>query len=269
MKPDGSYESLDGSAQLLVALEQGDRITSLRTDGREWLLPDLSLPASHYPVTFIRPGFGGWDECIPTVAACVHNGAELADHGDAWQLPWTPTSPSSARVDLASVPLRFSRTIHSTQSGFRFAYSVSNLTSEPQEFLWSAHPQFKGRDITVDFGPAALNWSDEAGNPEEWNPTEPFRETEQGTGRKLYLDSPSLVSRATLRHASSGSNLELAWSVPELGIWIDHCAFAREPVIAVEPCTSRGDALTTAQHPVVLGPSQTLSWDLSVTNLRD
>ena len=40
--------------------------------------------------SFVGSGLAGWDECIPTVAACTGaDGRAVPDHGSVWARAWT------------------------------------------------------------------------------------------------------------------------------------------------------------------------------------
>jgi hypothetical protein len=85
-------------ARVVVLPELGGKIISLIriASGCEYL---ISLPSNE---DFRKPSFGGtfvdynnvgFDECIPTIAACDYPegtfaGFQLPDHGDVWSLPW-------------------------------------------------------------------------------------------------------------------------------------------------------------------------------------
>jgi galactose mutarotase-like enzyme len=96
----------------------------------------------------------GWDECLPSVAACsvqTEGGpAEIPDHGDLWRVPWTilDHTPQSAALSAAcfSLPLTLKRnlTLSETPSGVRLHldYRLTNTGTHPAPWSWSAHPLF-------------------------------------------------------------------------------------------------------------------------------
>ena len=71
----------------------GGKITSLRSvrTGEEFLLPPLG---GYYRVSpfanFSESDGGGFDECLPSVAACEGSPGQssVPDHGDLWRLNW-------------------------------------------------------------------------------------------------------------------------------------------------------------------------------------
>ncbi len=97
---------------------------------------------------------GGWDECLPSVAACkVHTEAgpaDIPDHGDLWRLPWTVLDQTPQSVTLSagcfSVPLTLKRSlaISEIENGVRLSlgYRLTNTGSVPIPWSWAAHPLF-------------------------------------------------------------------------------------------------------------------------------
>ncbi len=101
----------------------------------------------------------GWDECLPSVAACsvefAGEQAEIPDHGDLWRVEWEPVETKgegrqTSSVSLAgkcfSLPLGLERTIFlaEIESGWRLslAYRLTNLGSAPAPWSWAAHALF-------------------------------------------------------------------------------------------------------------------------------
>jgi len=92
----------------------------------------------------------------------------------------------------------------------------------------------------------------------------------RGSGRKLYAAPDAQIGTVGLLDAD-GSWLRLTWDpalVPYLGIWLDNGAYARHPVIALEPATGFYDDLARAvsNHRVPqVHPEQPLRWSLEVS----
>ena len=96
--------------------------------------------------SFALSDAGGWDECLPSVAACSMGKVEIPDHGDVWRRPWTVVTKNDAifaHVNAFSLPLRFSRWLSLDGPAMHLRYAVTNTGSESTAFLWSAHPLFK------------------------------------------------------------------------------------------------------------------------------
>ncbi len=101
----------------------------------------------------------GWDECLPSVAACqVETAAGIAnipDHGDLWRVDWQKHGPESKSGDGSSItlfgkcfslPLEVERTIHlhEIERGWRLdlSYRVRNCGKYSVPWSWAAHPLF-------------------------------------------------------------------------------------------------------------------------------
>lgn len=274
----GNVQLLSGDRNLLLefAPSQGGRITRLRTHTLDWLLPDntLSLAAQHFPAEFVREGLGGWDECIPTVAACVVRGRRFNDHGDAWQLPWQRLEGDWWGVQLTSIPLLFKRQISPTTSGFILKYQVENRGIEAHEFLWSSHPLFDAEGISLDFGDQEWASSDRLGCTFKWDPLAPLAGIPFGTGIKVFMKRPLAVSQVRLTKripTAAPTTLELSWDpqkIQHLGLWLDNRECSRMPTIAVEPCFASGDSLAKRIDEVPrIAPNQIIQWHILINRI--
>ena len=281
------------SAELEVTIlpAYGGKIVSLRhtASGREWLAqpahPLHARPA--YGSSFTAADLCGWDEMLPTIIACRYPSADparnvqLPDHGEVWALEWKVLREASGSalmaVDGRALPYRLERHVSVTGPCVRLAYHLTAAGSEPLWLLWAAHPQFACTggmrlvlpghvsnllDVTAPGQPSLRAWPGEApDNPEA---------LVLGEGRKLYVTPDTTVSWAALADAN-GSWLRMSWdpaTVPYLGLWLDNHAYAREPVVALEPSTGFYDDLALAQRsgrvPFVRAGAQ-LRWWIEVT----
>jgi galactose mutarotase-like enzyme len=108
----------------------------------------------------------GWDECLPSVAACsvetAAGTASIPDHGDLWRVQWKSSSqfsvlssqvtaeanqgPVALRGECFSLPLALERTVAmaETDSGWKLnlSYTVSNTGIFSAPWSWAAHPLF-------------------------------------------------------------------------------------------------------------------------------
>lgn len=141
----------DCTLTLLPAL--GGKIASLRIGQHELLQAPLQpLGPRTRTMAFSDSDAGGWDECLPSVAACTlqtaAGPAAIPDHGDLWRIPWQllDASQDSAtlRVTCFSLPLQLTRSMILSESptGWRlqFLYSLTSLGAYPLPWSWSAHP---------------------------------------------------------------------------------------------------------------------------------
>ena len=255
---------------LLVDVSDGARITSLRAGGREWLAPGGPRSGT----AFVQRGSGGWDEAVPTVAACVlADGTVLPDHGDAWRGDWAVTSRGADHLEttvrLASLPVTLRRRISATATGIRLSYSATTDRREPMPLLWAAHPLFAaepGTRIAVDGGPGLVEEYPRRGRPLAWDA---HRAAGHGALKAFTRGSHS---SARVVHPD-GNALRLDWDprrLPHLGLYWDGDEFTSTPVVAIEPSTGRGDsaALAAAEGRVrMLSSAAPLHWWLEATHL--
>ena len=141
------------SVTLIPAL--GGKIAFITVNGHQLLQPPIApyAPRTH-ETPFDQSDASGWDECLPSVAACTVNTpagpASIPDHGDLWRIPWQVVSeaPSAAtlRAQCFSLPLDLTRSIavHKTPTGWRLdlEYTLINKGSHPTPWSWAAHSLF-------------------------------------------------------------------------------------------------------------------------------
>jgi galactose mutarotase-like enzyme len=275
---------------VLVLPRRGAKIASLRhrPSGREWLeqpVGELRGPPT-YGSAFIDAEMFGWDEMLPTIINATYpdgdyRGTRLPDHGEVWTLPWETTSAGEVLVCSTAgraLPYRVTRTMRVESARLELDYELSATSPTPLWLLWAAHPQFvvgeAGTrivlpaevaglvDVTPGTAPENVRWP----GPE----VESTRGLPSGAGRKLYVLPEAKIGTAGLIDGD-GPWLRLAWDpepVPYLGIWLDNGAYARHPVIALEPSTGYYDDLTLAvsnQRVPHIRPGRSLRWTLEVT----
>jgi galactose mutarotase-like enzyme len=144
-----------GDCSVTFIPQLGGKIASISVRGIELLQAPL---APYGPRTqtmaFDEGDASGWDECLPSVAACsvdtVAGPASVPDHGDLWRVPWDLVNSSSVcatfRAQCFSLPLEFQRTttLVGTEAGWslRADYKVTNTGDYPAPWSWAAHPLF-------------------------------------------------------------------------------------------------------------------------------
>lgn len=148
-----------GACAVTVLPRFGGKIASIRIGERELLQTPLAPIAPRtQTMPFDAGDASGWDECLPSVAACrvqLEDGtAEIPDHGDLWRVEWQPmiTMINNAhsvtyRAECFSLPLRLERTLTVTATAIGWTlsldYSITNLSLEQRTpWSWSAHPLF-------------------------------------------------------------------------------------------------------------------------------
>jgi hypothetical protein len=275
---------------VLVLPRRGAKIASLqhRPSGREWLeqpVGALRGPAT-YGSAFVDADMFGWDEMLPTIVGATYpdgdyQGTPLPDHGEVWTLPWETRAAGEVLVCSTAgraLPYRVTRTMRVEGAWLELAYELSAIGPTPLWLLWAAHPQFvvgetgtrivlpakiaELVDVTPGRAPENVRWP----GPEVESP----HGLPSGAGRKLYALPDAKIGTASLIDGD-GPWLRLAWDpalVPYLGIWLDNGAYARDPVIALEPSTGYYDDLTLAvsnQRVPYIRPGRSLRWSLEVT----
>lgn len=261
----------------------GGKIASIQIpSGAELLQQPLRPYAARAPfMSFDASDASGWDECLPSVAACEVSTASgtisVPDHGDFWQVAWEILSQSGTELEMSadgfSLPLRFRKTLQLEGDRLHIAYRVQNLSSKPVEYVWSAHPLFAVdpgdrivlpdsiREVTVEG--SARDRLGRRGTTQGWPearlPNQEIADLSiagkitDGIGDKLFAPSPGegwcAIERKRLKR-----RIELRFNpevLPFLGLWICYGGWpengaTRQQCVALEPCTAQGDSLATA-----------------------
>jgi galactose mutarotase-like enzyme len=145
-----------GSCTITILPQLGGKIASIRVHEHELLQGPL---APYGPRTQTMPfdagDASGWDECLPSVAACTvetaSGPAEVPDHGDLWRVVWTQSADQgeqnsvTLRGECFSLPLTLERTATLTEKdrGWKLSlsYTVTNTGDSPAPWSWAAHPR--------------------------------------------------------------------------------------------------------------------------------
>ena len=273
-------------------------LTSIRT-GEEFLLPPLH-PYKRLKATelFERGDAGGFDECLPSVAACEAMGQEspVADHGDLWRLAWEAEATREMvrmQVDAVSRPLRLIRTATFRGRALVLRYELYNLSGRTVPWLWSAHPLFKispgdrillpdaVRAVTVEGSCAGdftkgsvITWPHAQTNAGNIVDLSTIRAVDGRTAHKLFVSmGPSAWAALYRTELGQGVLVRLDPRIlPFLGLWICHGAWPahglqRQYTVALEPTTSDTDSLMEAAHrgtARMLDPLGHTSWEIEM-----
>ncbi|MFZ4819721.1 MAG: hypothetical protein ACOYLU_13825, partial [Limisphaerales bacterium] len=99
---------------------------------------------------FSRSDLSGFDECFPTVGACLYPalgqraGVELADHGEVWFRPWSEELVAEGvihQIELPHLACKLTRTLLlGPGSTLKVRYLLENVTGDTLVHGWSAHP---------------------------------------------------------------------------------------------------------------------------------
>jgi galactose mutarotase-like enzyme len=262
----------------------GGKIASIQivSSGEELLQQPLMPYAPRVPyMRFDDSDASGWDECLPSVAACnvqTSSGAVcVPDHGDFWQVAWEVDAQSDKALTLSaeglSLPLRFSKTLSLNDNRLLISYNVKNIGEDETTYIWSAHPLFAAeagdrivlpssvREVTVEgSGKDRLGTN---GAKHRWPQTTlPNGEacdlaTASGItkeiGDKLFTNAPA-EGWCALERTRLKQRIEIhfdAQVMPYLGLWICYGGWPegrakRQQCVALEPCFSIGDSLESA-----------------------
>lgn len=150
-----------GNCALTVLPHLGGKIASIKIGDEELLQSPLAAYAPRTrTMSFDASDASGWDECLPSVAACTvqtqAGAAAIPDHGDLWRVPWSEigdqrsVNGSAASVTLRgacfSLPLELERTLHLSESPngctLRIDYALKNTGASTAPWSWAAHPLF-------------------------------------------------------------------------------------------------------------------------------
>jgi len=147
-----------GDCAVTFMPQLGGKIASIRIGNRELLQAPLSPYAPRTrTMPFDAGDASGWDECLPSVAACTVQTeigpAAVPDHGDLWRVPWSEIDQKqleegcvALRGKCFSLPLELERTVNlsETPSGWKLKldYTLRNTGSFAVPWGWAAHPLF-------------------------------------------------------------------------------------------------------------------------------
>lgn len=272
---------------LVVRPDLGGRISSIRDrrSGREWLWknPWISPRPARAMESYIRClDAGGWDDILPSVAACeISGGPSVPDHGDVVRLAAEVVSADDAhcvlKTDLRSIQACFTRSLQLDGSCLTIRYRLESLSEREQPWLWAAHPLFALEPGSVITGIRGddFHLAEAIGtSPETWAVIPDFRARGFQPFACKRFSRPGAVDAVGLQHPD-GSSLRLEWNrsvIPHLGIWLNVGAWSgcdSPPYVnlGLEPTTSPCDSLALAVqegNAMILPPGKTLCWELRI-----
>jgi galactose mutarotase-like enzyme len=276
-----------------VIPELGARMVSLRDkrSGREWLWRPpgpLKLWRNHLGDSFSKGTFVGVDECLPTIGACSWNGRELPDHGEVWSGSWELDRAAftegriNTTIRLPRSPLILSRDISLVGSALRMDYTLTNVGSRPEAWLWSWHPLFSIRSgdrlelpDEVDSLFVETARLPDAGRGEIWNwPSHADHvrlDCLELDGDHSYVKAfagPVQSGMARLVNKQNNTRLRLRWdaaTLPYLGIWLTRGGYNGWHHLALEPTNLQADTLADGAKTVQpIASTATQTWWMEV-----
>ena len=280
--------------------EEGGRVSSLRSLHADLEFLTQSRRGRRFPQagfeTRFQDGYcAGIEECLPTIGpSCPETeGGPAPDHGDFWQLPWQVFAASDREVSMFAVgfsrTFRFRKQLTLEDKTLRIAYTIENIGSTRQSFLYACHPLFavsRGdrvllpseiRELRLDYSKGdRLGLS---GSIIPWPVTHAGLRLdvadgpEAGTAEMLY--SPRLREAVCgIYRKASGRVLEVSFDskrLPYLGLWLCYGGWPGDGeaplqyAVALEPTTSPYNTLAKAQQAnaaISLKAGETYDWEI-------
>ena len=300
----------NGLARVVVLPDLGGKIISLVriASGREYLISlssDEDFRKPSFGGTFVDYNNVGFDECIPTIAACDYPegkfaGFQLPDHGDVWSLSWQHEIRDTGvmlSVEGRSLPFMFRKQLSLQGATLQIEYELLNTSDTRFQFLWSAHPLLRtepGTTIVLPLDSGKLLIDSSKGNrlgskgesctwpiaTQKNGQTDDLRvmKTRGEASDKLYTPRLS-IGYCGLYHPNTNESIVFKFdveNVPYVGLWICHGGLRsdnpKEPyTIAMEPCNGRPDSLREAigrRESSTLLPHELKQWTLHVELLE-
>lgn len=295
-----AYSLTNSELHVEVVPAEGGRISSIRSlrSGLEFLTQSRRrrpYPQAGLGTRFQDGACSGIEECLPTVGLSVPEpeGGPAPDHGDFWQLPWQVFAASDGEVKMSAVgfsrTFRFSKKLALEDNALRVAYTVENIGSIPQSFLYACHPLFavsRGDRILLprEIQELTLNYSKgdrlgKSGSVFRWPVTQEglrldvANGPEAGTAEMFYTPRLSEAVCGIYREVS-GEMLEVSFDsqrLPYVGLWLCYGGWpsdGEEPLqyaVALEPTTSACSTLAKAQQTnsaISLESGATYDWEI-------
>ena len=273
-----------GECTVTLMPAMGGKIGSLRLGDAELLQTPLKpVTRRDRTMAFSDADASGWDECLPSVAACqIETEAGLAsvpDHGDLWRVPWQVLSSSedsaTLRANCFSLPLQLTRSVlllreSATAWRFELLYSLTNMGAYRIPWSWCAHPlfavdsgdriilpgevktvQIEGSDATRLGGNSdVISWPIAKTASGEETDLSIAAEADSGIGDKLFA-GPLHENWCALERKKLGLRLTVRFEpslTPYLGLWLCYGGWPDAPgpkqvCVALEPATTPVDSL--------------------------
>lgn len=147
-----------GDCAVTILPQLGGKIASIKIKEMELLQSPLAPYAPRTrTMSFDAGDASGWDECLPSVAACTIETADgpatIPDHGDLWRVQWSEIRDQRSdhgsvalRAECFSLPLALERTVRLMEFEkcyrLRLDYTITNTGANPAPWSWAAHPLF-------------------------------------------------------------------------------------------------------------------------------
>jgi hypothetical protein len=281
--------------------DPGGKLASLinKETGYEYLVQRKNAIYREQPFggVFVDAECSGYDDMFPTIDVCKYEnepwkGAEMADHGEVWSLPWEFSVDNlSLRMSVHGVrfPYRLGKHIFfNSENALRVDYTLENYCPFDFEFLWAGHlmvnleegtklqlPEDCREAVTVlSNGPRVF------GDINNW----PHFRDKNGSDYDASLSGPKEVERfekyyfvnklkngwCKLIYPDNKNKLEVSFPtdrVPHLGILMNEMGWDDLYNIIVEPCSicyDRPDVARRYGQISKIGAFETLRWHIGI-----
>jgi hypothetical protein len=281
-------ENADMRAEVAPSL--GGKFISLysKRTSTEWLLPPLRPHAeARTSGGFEQWDGGGFDECLPTVAAT----ATAPDHGEVWRHAWLEETTANSlllRTTALGGGVVFERRAHLDGASLVLHYALENTSGVQQSLLYCAHPLLRVeqgdrillpaevRDVVVE-GSASERLG-RRGERIAWPMPKSGEDLSvvgppDGSQADKIFAGPLTDGWCALVRSSLDEGVEVTFSsevLPYLGVWICRAAWpdsgsAKQYTVAFEPASAPHDSLTDAEQDGTawpLEPGERRAWQL-------
>jgi galactose mutarotase-like enzyme len=294
-----------GDCCVTILPHLGGKIASILVEDRELLQSPLAPYAPRTrSMSFDAGDASGWDECLPSVAACTVKTkagmATIPDHGDLWRVEWKSRDQrlSALRGDCFSLPLALERTIRLTESAagwsLRLDYTLRNLGTFPVPWSWASHPLFAaeaGDRIVLPSSIETLRLEGsgggrlgKCGDNVTWpvatlvdgsrSDLSVAQRPESAIGDKLFAGPLGNTENwCALERQKAGVRIRVGFdaaATPYLGLWICYGGWPDRPgkkqsCVAMEPATAPVDSLAKkGPWSRMLPAKESFSWTMTV-----
>jgi galactose mutarotase-like enzyme len=292
--PTDSARTLENDhLRVVIDPARGGKCLSLRSrrTGTEWLLP----PLRPYAEAKNTGGFdewdgGGFDECLPTVAAT----ASAPDHGELWRNTWQELPGDGNEIALRTTAcggaVLFERRAHIEGACLILGYQIVNQSHVPQSLLYCAHPLLRVEEGDRISLPAEVTRVRVQGSATyQSGATIPWPKPSQsdlsivgppdGSQADKLFAGPLRTGWCALFRRSLGEGVELTFSadtLPYLGLWICRAAWPeasrnKQYTVAFEPASAPHDSIAAAEQNGTawrLQPGERREWKLTFRLIR-
>lgn len=283
--------------------DPGGKMASLisKRTGFEFLVQRPSPVYREQPFAgvYVNGECSGFDDMFPTIDVChcdshPWQGAELADHGEVWSLPWKVVAADKDSLTMSVHGVRFpyllkKRIALTKNAAIRFEYELTNLSPFDFEYLWAGHFMINivegakvcvpedCREMVTILSNSGLKFGDihrwphlKDANGQSYRADVVRSKSVKGF-EKYYFTNSLKQGWCRLEYPNQRDNFRLTFStetVPYLGILMNEEGWDGLYNIIIEPCSVCYDRPDVAkkygQRSVVQGQSK-IQWEMEIS----